>query len=72
MCWTCRWDKNKSVITHQLIVQPEPSETFQRGSGRPFATLDVKKSIFWAAYSVPDVFNCKHKPFIFTVLQIDF
>ena len=46
----------------------EPTETFQRGSGRPFATVDVKKLIFWAAYSVPDLFNCKHKPYISTVL----
>ena len=46
----------------------ELSETFQRGSGRPFATVDVKKLIFWAACSVPDLFNCKHKLFISTVL----
>ena len=46
----------------------EPSETFQRGSGRSFATVDVKKFIFWAAYWVPDLFNCKRKPFISTVL----
>ena len=46
----------------------EPSETFQGGSGRPFATADVKKLIFWAAYLVPDLSNCKHKPFIPTVL----
>ena len=24
--------------------------------------------VFWAAYLVPDLFNCKHKPFISTVL----
>ena len=46
----------------------EPSETFQRGSGQPFATVDVKKLIFWAAYVVPYLFNCEHKPFIFTFL----
>ena len=46
----------------------EPSERFQRGSGQPFATADVKKLIFWAAYSVPDLFICKHKSFISTVL----
>ena len=43
-------------------------ETFQRRSVQPFATANVKKLIFWAAYSVPDPFNCKHKPFISTVL----
>ena len=47
----------------------EPSETFQRRSGRAFATADVKKLIFWAAYSVPDLFNYKHKPFISTILM---
>ena len=46
----------------------EPSETFQRGSGRSFATANVKILIFWAVYLVPDLFNCKHKPFISTVL----
>ena len=35
----------------------EPSETFQRGSGRPFATVDGKKLIFWAACSLSDLFN---------------
>ena len=44
------------------------SETFQRGSERPFETFDVEKLIFWAACSVPDLFNCQHKPFISTVL----
>ena len=46
----------------------EPSETFQRGSGWQFATVDVKKLVFWTAYSVLDLFNCKHKPLISTVL----
>ena len=32
------------------------------------ATANIKKLIFWAAYSVPDLFNCKHKLFISTVL----
>ena len=41
-----------------MNTSSEPSETFQRGSGRPFATVDVKKLIFWAAYLVPDLFNC--------------
>ena len=58
MCWTYWWDE----IT-------EASETFQRGSGRPIATADIKKLIFWAAYSVPELFNCKHKPFISTILM---
>ena len=31
-------------------------------------TADAKKLIFWAAYLVPDLFNCKHKPFISAVL----
>ena len=44
----------------------EPSETFQRGSRQPFATVNVKKLI--ALYSVPDLFNCKHKPFISTIM----
>ena len=51
-----------------MNTSSEPSETFQKGSGRPFATVDVKKLIFWAAYLVPDLFNCKHKPFISTFL----
>ena len=34
----------------------------------PCATVDVKKLIFWAVYSAPDLFTCKHKPFISTVL----
>ena len=46
----------------------EPRATFQRGSGQQFATVDVKKLIFWDACSVPDLFNCKHKPFISTVM----
>ena len=46
----------------------KPSETFQGVSERPFTTVDVKNLIFWAAYSVPDLFNQKHKPFIFRVL----
>ena len=46
----------------------EPSETFQTGSGQPFTTVNVKSSIFWAAYLVPGLFNSKHKPFISTVL----
>ena len=37
-------------------------------SGWPFGTVDVRKLIFWAAYSAPELFNCKHKPFISTVL----
>ena len=52
-----------------ISTSSEPSETFQRESGRPFATADIKKLIFLAAYSVPDLFNCKHKPFISTVLM---
>ena len=52
-----------------MSTSSEPSEIFQRGSGRPFVTADIKKLIFWAAYSVPDLFNCKHKPFISTVLM---
>ena len=28
----------------------------------------LKNLIFWAAYLVPDLFNQKHKPFIFRVL----
>ena len=51
-----------------MNTSSEPSETFQRGSGQPFATVDVKKLIFWTAYLVPDLFNCKHKPFISTFL----
>ena len=30
--------------------------------------LMLKKLFYWAVYSVPDLFNCKHKPFISTVL----
>ena len=30
--------------------------------------VDVKNLIFWAVYLVPDLFNCKHKTFISTVL----
>ena len=52
-----------------MNTSSELSETFQRGSGRPFTTADVKKLIFWAAHSVPELFNCKHKPFISTVLM---
>ena len=51
-----------------MNTSSELSETFQRGNGRPFATVDVKKLIFWVVYLVPDLFNCKHKPFISTVL----
>ena len=50
------------------LSEPRGHETFQRGSGRPFAIVDVKKLIFWVAYSVPDLFNFKHKPFISTDL----
>ena len=52
-----------------MNTSSEPSETFQRRRGRPFATADVKKLIFWAAHSGPDLFNCKHKPFISTALM---
>ena len=62
---------NNSSIPHQYLINTssEPSETFQRGSERPLATADVKKLILWAAYSIPDLFNCKHKPFISTALM---
>ena len=53
---------NNSSTTRQNEVK------LFRGSGRPFATVGVTKLIFWAACSVPDIFNCKHKPFISTVL----
>ena len=33
-----------------MNTSSEPSETFQKGSGRSFATADVKILIFWAAY----------------------
>ena len=52
-----------------MNTSSEPNETFRRGSGRPFASADVKKLIFWAAYSVADLSNCKHKPFTSTVLM---
>ena len=68
MCWTSWWDEKINRLLH-INTLSERSETFQRGSGRPFATADIKKLIFWAAYSVPDLFNCKHKPFISTVLM---
>ena len=51
-----------------MNTSSEPSETFQRGSGQPFATVDAKTLIFWAEYLVQDLFNCKHKPFISTFL----
>ena len=66
MCWTCRWDEK--IKRQYLNTSSEPSDTFQRRSVRPLATANIKKLIFWAAYSVPDLFNCKHKLFISTVL----
>ena len=52
-----------------MNISSEPNETFQRGSGQPFATADVKQKLpFWAAYLVPDLFNCKHRLFISIVL----
>ena len=58
----------KKMIGNNLSIPLQTSETFQEGSGWPFATADVKTLIFWAAYLVPDLFNCKHKPFISTIL----
>ena len=55
--------ENNSSVTCQKQVK-----LFKRGHGRPFLTVDVKNLIFWAAYSVQGLFNCKHKPFILTVL----
>ena len=65
---SCRNQSESIKFVTSCAGHIEPNETFQRGSRRPFATVDVKKLIFWAAYSVPDLFNCKHKPFISTVL----
>ena len=58
----------KSVDNNLSITHQKPSEPFQKGNGQPFATVDVKNLIFWAACSVPGLVHCKHKPFISTVL----
>ena len=60
----------KFVMLAARILGPKCRASVEEsGSGRPLATVDIKKLIFWAAYSVPDLFNCKHKPFISTVLM---
>ena len=66
MCWT-RWFDEK--LNSQIFINysSEPSETFQRGHGSQFTTVDVKNLIFWTAYSIPGFLNCKHKPFISTI-----
>ena len=51
---------NNLSITHQNQVKLFREELY--------ATVDVKKLILKAAYSVLDLFTCKHKPFISTVL----
>ena len=35
----------KTVMNSQILINysSEPNETFRRGSGRPFATVDIKK-----------------------------
>ena len=55
------------LITHQELVRTKWNFS-ERGSRRPSATVDVKRLTFWAAYLVLDLFNCKHEPFISTVL----
>ena len=54
---------NNSSITHQNQVKH-----FREEVDGHFLTVDANKLILWAAYSVRDLFNCKHKPFISTAL----
>ena len=49
---------NMSNVIEDLIVSSEPSQTFHRGSGRPFTTVDVKNLFFWVAYSLQGLFDC--------------
>ena len=56
MCSTRCCDEKSNC---QILINccSKPGETFQGGSERPFTTIDVKNLIFWAAYSVPDLFT---------------
>ena len=61
-------DGMKKIDNNSLRTCQNQVKLFLRGNERPFATVDVKNLIFWDVYSVPELFNCKHKPFIFRVL----